>query len=150
MIVMQERRHSIGVRTGEPSVGDEAGREGVNGRDCPPDGFRLGDVDGGERRFCAVDELVDDCARSVDRGLTRERGNREVEASAHASAQGAKCDEIGRLFGLCELVAWNADQPVPTIASGEQRAVEAALGAATERRGPDDVELGNGRRSERG
>ena len=58
-------------------------------------------------------------------------------------------DQVGGLFDFGPLVAGNSNQPVPAVASGQQSAIEVAP-AATEPRRLDDVEVGHGRRSQRG
>ena len=101
---------------GEAGVDDEARRQAVDGGDRLADRGRELGRDARTLDLGAVDELVDDRAGAVDRGLTGERRHGERESAAHAGAERAEGDEVGGLFGFGPLAARNADDPVPAVA----------------------------------
>jgi hypothetical protein len=121
----------------------------MDGRDCAANGCRVSGIQATERHLRSVHEFIDDGAGSVDRSLTGERGHRKVESGSHSGREGAQCDEVGRLLGLRALIAGEARDPVPSVATGEKSGIEIAL-LGTESGRLNEVEAGHSRSGERG
>ncbi len=93
---------------------------------------------------------VDDAAGAAERRLAAVLGHREGQAPADAGAEGAQGHEVGGLARLGALRARHADDPVLAEPPGEQGGVVVAVGRRAVLRGRGDVQVGDGRRGQRG